>query len=167
MTTLQNLLLDVIGGDLYVKLETTPQASKWHAEGNVLNHTLLVMEQVDNHDFDTNADYQLMMACAILHDLGKIDETRIREDGGITSASHEVHAAKYLHRLEDKFREFFPYADLNEVCTICEQHMRAHLYLDKKMSRPGKRKAFEEHPLFKEILMFAGFDEKGRIPGVA
>ena len=167
MTATQILLLDVIGADLYAKLAATPQASKWHAEGSALNHTLLVMKQVGEHAFTSEKDFQTMMACAILHDLGKIDETKLNDHGGITSPGHEAHAAKYLHILEDKFKERFPEANLNEVCTICEQHMRAHLYIDGRMSKASKRVAFESQPLFYQILLFASFDSAGRIPGNA
>lgn len=166
MNQLEILLLDVIGGELYAKLQMTPQASRWHAEGCVLNHVLLVMEQVAKADFENNETYQTMMACAIFHDLGKIDATK-NVDGKITSVNHEGYAYNYLCRLADKLAEYFPAVSSEVVLTICQQHMRAHLYIDGKMSNPNKRKAFEADPLYPLIMMFAGFDEKGRIPGVA
>ena len=158
LTTLRQILTESIGDDLVLQLENTPQASKWHAEGNVLNHTLLVMEQVSKHDFEDFSDHNLMMACAMFHDLGKIDATRIRGDGGITSPGHESYVHDYLAKVKLPLG-----VDAKQVESICEQHMRAHLYNDGRMSRPAKRKAFEDLPLFDKIMLFAQFDAAGRI----
>ena len=163
MTVLQDLLLDVVGQDIYDKLANTPQSAKWHAEGSVLNHTLMVMEEVAKDDFEDFADYQLFMATAIVHDLGKLDTTRVAEDGKITSYNHETEAYGYIHSLRGSLMHHFADANLQDIWSITAEHMRAHLYRSGKLKNPAKRKMFEEQALFDKIMRFSEYDERGRI----
>lgn len=165
MTALQDLLLDVVGQDTYNKLANTPQSTKWHAEGSVLNHTLLVMEEVAKHDFESSEDYQLMMASAIVHDLGKIDTTEIHQGGKITAYGHEEKSYKYIYELKDNLRFHFPDISWDLIWMVAAYHMRAHLYKSGRMSNLNKRALFEANPLFDQIMLFASFDAAGRING--
>jgi len=157
-----SLLKDVIGPELYSKLENTPQSAKWHPEGNAKNHTILVMENVLEWPFATEEEEQTMMACAIFHDLGKIDTTKVCPDGKITSYGHEEASLRYLKELDESLAVHFPQVDPNEVKEIVANHMRAHLYNNGNMSNPQKRKAFKEKKSFPQIMLFAEFDSNGK-----
>ncbi len=71
-------------------LRGTPQDPTWHAEGDVLAHTRMVLEALVA-DPQWRAlpehDRNLVFAAALLHDIGKGRTTR-QEDGKITSPKH-------------------------------------------------------------------------------
>ena len=79
---------NVFKGDfLYInQLHTVDQDLVHHPEGNVENHTKLVMENLCKLDLDPNKRFILMMA-GLLHDIGKIETTEIK-DGKIVSPGH-------------------------------------------------------------------------------
>ena len=77
----------------YVALmKETEQNPKYHAEGNVYNHTLLVLEQFQKHSdlFDLNqSDKEVLYWAALLHDIGK-PEVTIWKNGRWSARGHEV-----------------------------------------------------------------------------
>lgn len=63
-------------------MKRTEQNPRYHAEGNVYNHTLMVMEQYKLHvdDFDlSEADRKVLYWTAALHDIGKPRVTRWKD----------------------------------------------------------------------------------------
>lgn len=61
------------------QLKRTEQNPRYHAEGNVYNHTVLVLQKYRelHHEFDlSKADHEVLYWTCILHDLGKIRRTR-------------------------------------------------------------------------------------------
>lgn len=161
MRNYQKDLEDILDKSLLYSLEQTPQNPKWHPEGNVLNHTLLVMKGVDNSDEASFEGDELYVA-AMFHDLGKIDTTCINEKGYIVAYGHEAFAKNYINFYREKILKKYPNIDLDLVKHICAQHMRTHLYLNGKMSNPNKRDAFERDPYFMKLLVFAKCDDSGK-----
>ncbi len=76
---------------LIERLKATEQNPRYHGEGNVYNHTLLVLEQYHTH-IDTynlsEADQEVLYWAAMLHDVGKAEVTRW-EGGRWRSPGHE------------------------------------------------------------------------------
>ncbi|MEZ4777576.1 MAG: HD domain-containing protein [Bacteroidia bacterium] len=73
------------------QLKTTEQNPRYHAEGNVYNHTLLVLQQFEKgvEKFDLSQDdRQILYWAAILHDIGKPSVTHWRE-GRWRATGHE------------------------------------------------------------------------------
>lgn len=97
-------------------LKRVPQPAKWHPEGCVWNHTLLVASHVPDGD-----EYFL---AALLHDLGKEDTTVVHSDGRITAYGHENVSAErsvgVLDRLgvSDEVKR--------EVLFLVQHHMKTH-----------------------------------------
>ena len=56
---------------------TTPQSPVHHPEGNVWNHTLLVVDRAAAHKA-FSADPRVFMWAALLHDIGKPEKTTQR-----------------------------------------------------------------------------------------
>ena len=87
-------------GELLNKMEATEQNPVYHAEGTVLNHTKRVLsELLHSEEYKDESDegrYILFLAC-LLHDIGKIDCTRI-ENGEITSPRHTIVGAKLARK---------------------------------------------------------------------
>jgi tRNA nucleotidyltransferase (CCA-adding enzyme) len=88
-------------------LQSTPQDPRWHPEGNVWNHTLMVLDcaadAIRSGEYQLSIDERLIvMLGALCHDLGKPAASALSE-GGITANRHEAFgqapAASLLGRL--------------------------------------------------------------------
>lgn len=76
---------------MLARLMETPQSPKYHPEGSVWNHTLLVLDEAAKVKSKSSRPQWFMWA-ALLHDIGKPDTTRTRK-GKITSYGHELRGA--------------------------------------------------------------------------
>lgn len=82
-------------------LKKINQNSKYHPEGNVWIHTLLVVDHAAaKKDMSSNA--KVFMWAALLHDLGKITATKIRK-GKITAYNHDKHGKKLVREFLESF----------------------------------------------------------------
>ena len=78
--------------EMLAKLKDTPQSPQHHPEGNVWNHTLLVVDEAAQVKHKSS-DPQAFMWAALLHDIGK-PPTTARRKGRITSYDHDKAGAK-------------------------------------------------------------------------
>lgn len=69
------------------RLQSTPQSLRYHPEGNVWNHTLLVVDEAAKVKAES-ADPRAFMWAAMLHDIGKPSTTVCRKSK-ITSYDHD------------------------------------------------------------------------------
>lgn len=69
-------------------LDQVPQDPRWHPEGDVWTHTLLVIENLPSH-----ATFAMALA-GLFHDVGKASTTVIHETGRITAHGHESASKK-------------------------------------------------------------------------
>ncbi len=83
------------------RLAETEQSPVHHPEGNVWNHTLLVVDEAAKVRHKSRNPRAFMWA-ALLHDTGKPDTTRLRK-GKITSYDHDKVGAK----LCEEFLSYF------------------------------------------------------------
>lgn len=102
------------------KLEETDQSPRHHPEGNVWNHTMLVVDEAAKVK-DESHNKRVFMWAALLHDIGKPDTTKIRK-GKITSYDHDKLGAE----LSKKF--LFEYTDdkvfIDEIAELVRWHMQ-------------------------------------------
>ena len=101
-------------------LKKAEQSPTHHPEGNVWNHTLLVVDcAAIKKEKSTNP--QVFMWAALLHDIGKPGSTRIR-NGKITSYDHDKLGAK----MAKEFLNFFEVdnAFLEQVVALVRWHMQ-------------------------------------------
>ena len=70
------------------KLDNIKQNKKYHPEGSVLNHILLVVDQASIYK-QYSKDKDVFMWSAFLHDIGKLTTTRVKK-GRITSYDHDI-----------------------------------------------------------------------------
>lgn len=73
--------------DMLYKLKKTEQSKVHHPEGNVWNHTMLVVDEAAQAKAKSRNPVVFMWA-ALLHDIGKPGTTRIRK-GRITAYDHD------------------------------------------------------------------------------
>lgn len=69
------------------RMEMTPQASKYHPEGNVYRHTAVVLGHVT---WAARHNKGALVMAALFHDIGKPQTTVVHEDGRITAYGHEA-----------------------------------------------------------------------------
>lgn len=83
----QGLFNDTFPFTMLEALVKTPQSVQHHPEGNVWNHTMLVVDKAAKHRKESRSP-RIFMWAALLHDLGKPDTTKAR-NGKITAYDHD------------------------------------------------------------------------------
>lgn len=138
------------------KLASVPQSSKYHPEGSVWNHTMLVIDEAaKRRSLSKNA--RAFMWAALLHDLGKAPTTKVR-NGKITSYDHDKVGKelciKFLSELTDD-------ADLiKETSLLVRWHMQI-LFVLKDLPFADIDKMAEEVSI-NEIALLSLCDRLGR-----
>ncbi|AND85484.1 HDIG domain-containing protein [Clostridium tyrobutyricum] len=97
--------------DMLYKLKITEQSKKYHPEGNVWNHTLLVVDEAGKIK-SKSKDKKVFMWSAFLHDIGKPSTTK-KTNGRITSYNHDKIGAE----LAKEFLLFFK-EDKYFICNV-------------------------------------------------
>lgn len=145
------------------RLEGCPQNPDFHGEGNVLVHTRMVCEALTADaawQRLARRDRQSLFWAALLHDVAKLDCTRIEEDGRITSRGHskrgEIAARSLLWRMG------VPFGQREAVCQLIAYHQIPFYILERE--RP-ERIAHEISLKTRCdcLAMLADADARGRI----
>jgi len=140
--------------------DSCEQDPKYHPEIWVTEHIRLVFEHAVKN---FNSDVDLLVS-AIFHDLGKPETKKVftKNDGTvkINNIGHEFKCISFI----DKYFHLFSDVTTNKekVTEICLNHMKAHVYKSKQMSKPTKRKAFESLKYFDDIMKFSECDAMGK-----
>lgn len=154
-------LINRLPQEIVYKLISTDQNPKWHPEGNCYIHTYQVFTLAKY----MYPDDPYLLVSAIMHDLGKIDKTAIvkKDDGTeqIRAIGHEYKSLDYIKIYWKLYKDIEP--DFDRVFDVTKNHMKAHYYINGQMSRPHKRKKFEDNKYFDDIMKFSTLDDKGRI----
>lgn len=141
---------------LLLALKSTEQSMKYHPEGNVWNHTMLVLDEASKVRSQSK-DPRAFMWAALLHDIGKPGTTRERK-GKITSYDHDREGEKlsseFLQILTDD-------TDLiRRVSMLVRYHMHM-LYVLKKLPY-GDIKGLMQNVDAHEIALLCRCDRLGR-----
>lgn len=102
-------------------LKTVEQNPKYHPEGNVFNHTMMVVDEgAENRDKSHNK--RAYMWGLLLHDIGKKPTTKMRK-GRLTSYNHDT-VGKEMAR---KFLEYFNEDEefIEDVTGLVRWHMQS------------------------------------------
>ncbi len=108
-------------------LEQTEQEADWHPEGNVWNHTMLVVDaaaKIIRQEELEGEDKLVVMLGALCHDLGKATTTeRILKKGvmRVTAHGHDVAGVEPTHSLLTKMN--VKKDIIQKVATIVRNHM--------------------------------------------
>lgn len=106
--------------NLLFKLKEVMQSPKYHPEGNVWNHTMLVLDEAAKVK-NKSSNPKAFMWAALLHDIGKPDTTKERK-GKITSYNHEKVGANIA---KDFLYEFISDDELiDKVAALVRWHMQ-------------------------------------------
>ncbi|MBH1940126.1 HDIG domain-containing protein [Mobilitalea sibirica] len=141
---------------MLLKLKSTEQSKKYHPEGSVWNHTMLVLDEAASVR-DKSKDPKVFMWAALLHDIGKPDTTRNKK-GKITSYDHDMVGAK----LSEDFLHAFTKDEnlIKNVSVLVRYHMHM-LYILKGLPHGNPKKLIEEVDIH-EITLLCRCDRMGR-----
>ncbi|MGL5348940.1 MAG: HD domain-containing protein [Peptostreptococcaceae bacterium] len=138
------------------KLDKIEQNPKYHPEGSVLKHILLVVDEASKVK-DKSKDKRAFMWGAFLHDIGKLTTTRIRKNR-ITSYNHDFEGEKLATEFLDKLTD-----DKNFILNVSKYvkwHMQP-LFFDKNLPF-FKPKDMLNDVEYKEIALISYCDRLGR-----
>lgn len=88
---------------LLLQLKKTPQSPVHHPEGNVWNHTMLVIDEAAKRKHESK-DSTAFLWAALLHDIGKAETTKTRK-GKITAYDHDKASAVRAREFLEIFTE--------------------------------------------------------------
>jgi putative nucleotidyltransferase with HDIG domain len=148
------------------RLKQTKQSPKHHPEGNVWNHTMLVLDEAANVK-NESCDKKEFMWAALLDDIGKPDTTK-NHKGKITSYDHDKIGAELTRKFLIEFtddEEFIekvvklvrwhmqilfvvnslPFADVNTMKKQTDINEVALLGLCDRLGRLGANRSQEEN----------------------
>lgn len=136
------------------KLKNIEQEKQYHPEGNVWNHTKMVVENALKFK-DMAIDKRSFMWAALFHDIGKISTTKFIR-GRYRSYNHDIEGEKVTYKLIKTYDE----ALANKVSNMVRFHMH-HIYILKNMpfSDIDTLKSSEN---FSDIILLFICDKLGR-----
>jgi len=133
------------------------QPKEHHPEGDVFNHTMLVLNQAAKLRQYAKNPLAFMLA-AMCHDFGKAVTTEINENGKVTSYKHELESVKITEAFLDRLNK----VNLKkEVLNLVELHMKPNqMYnIAKKKSM---MKLWDEAICPEDLILLARSDSLGR-----
>ncbi|MCR1949681.1 HDIG domain-containing protein [Clostridium sp. DSM 100503] len=137
------------------KLKDIPQEKKFHPEGNVWNHTKMVID-VAAKIKGFSSDSRKFMWAALLHDIGKIPTTKFIK-GRYRSYEHDIEGAKMAYELLEMYEEIRFVEDIREIVRF---HMH-HIYILKNLPFSNITKLLDSKN-FNDIILLFICDKLGR-----
>ncbi len=102
------------------RLKVTEQSPRHHPEGNVWNHTMLVVDEAAKVKLESK-DPIVFMWAALLHDIGKPNTTKVRK-GRITAYNHDKVGAELSREFLGEFTNDSNF--INKVSNLIRYHMQ-------------------------------------------
>lgn len=139
-----------------LKLEKIEQNPKYHPEGNVLNHVMLVLDNAAKIK-KLSSDSLSFMWAALLHDIGKLTTTKVRKSR-ITSYNHDIEGEKISNEILDKLTDD---KDLKyKVSKLVRYHMQP-LFFDKNLPFFSYKDMLNEVD-YNDVALISRADRLGR-----
>jgi len=132
------------------------QSPQHHPEGNVWNHTMMVLDNAAQRRNESR-EPRVLMWSALLHDLGKVPATKIRK-GRITAYDHERQGAELAVRFLEVFHESPEF--IKKVAGMVRWHMQI-LYVVKDLPFANVDEMLMQVSLH-EIALLSYCDRMGR-----
>ena len=135
------------------------QSPIYHAEGDVWNHTMMVIDEAAKMRDKVSYPMGFMLS-AVAHDFGKAVSTQII-DGKIHAYAHEIKGLplidSFLRRLtnETKLKRY--------VMNLCEYHMKPNALAENGASVKSTNRMFDSVCAPKDLIYLAAADNFGRI----
>ncbi|HEX9027040.1 MAG TPA: HDIG domain-containing protein [Clostridium sp.] len=137
-------------------LEDVDQNPKFHPEGNVFIHTMMVVDEGAKNRAKSKAKRAFMWAL-LLHDIGKKPTTKVRK-GRLTSYDHDIVGAEMTAEFLTYFNEEKKFID--DVTALVRWHMQS-LFVTKNLKFQNISSMLEEVNI-NEIVLVSLSDRLGR-----
>ena len=136
------------------------QNPKYHPEGDVFEHTMLVIDAAA--ELRDRAEQPLaFMLSALMHDLGKIVATEVQEDGRITAYGHEVLG---LPLVETQMKRLTNHVKMIAyVMNQSELHMRPNMMAGNRSHKKKTRALFDLSVCPNDLILLARADATGKL----
>ena len=138
------------------KLKQIEQNPKYHPEGDVWQHTMMVIDEASKIKHKSK-DSKVLMWAALLHDIGKITTTRIRK-GRITSYEHDFVGAKLTKDILSDLTENQDF--IEKVSILVKYHMHT-FYINKNLPF-GDLRGLKRDVDLEELALLSLSDRLGR-----
>jgi tRNA nucleotidyltransferase (CCA-adding enzyme) len=136
-----------------------PQNPAYHPEGDVFEHTMLVLDCAAGLRDQAKQPLAFMLA-ALLHDLGKAVATQVQPDGKITAYGHERAG---LELCERQLRRLTGQVRLIEyVKNMMWLHMRPNILAQAKSSKKKTRQLFDLSVCPEDLILLSRADASGK-----
>ncbi|MCR5089147.1 MAG: HD domain-containing protein [Oscillospiraceae bacterium] len=139
-------------------LIAVPQSPKYHPEGDVWTHTMLVLNHAAALRGRTEQPLSLMLS-ALCHDFGKSTSTSVTEDGAIHAIGHEIAglplAERFLRRMT-RDRKL-----IRTVLNMTELHMRPNMYVAQGAGFKSYNRVFDMSVSPADLLLLCRADALG------
>lgn len=142
--------------NLIKDLRKIDQNKKYHPEGNVLNHVLLVVDEASKYK-NLSKNKEIFMWSALLHDIGKLTTTRVRR-GRITSYNHDTEGEKIAYDFLSELG--FSEESKISISKLVRYHMQP-LFYDKNLPFFEPSKMLKDCD-YNEIALLSLCDRLGR-----
>ena len=142
------------------KMAEIPQNPKFHPEGDVFEHTMLVVDSAAQ--LRSRSQWPLaFMLSALFHDIGKIVATETQEDGRITAYGHEVLGLKLA---EKALRRITHHEKLIKiVLNHVSLHMRPNMLAGAKSKKKKTRQLFDLSLCPNDLILISRADASGKL----
>lgn len=136
------------------------QNPRYHPEGDVFEHTMLVIDAAAQLRDRAEQPLAFMLA-ALMHDLGKIVATEVQEDGRITAYGHEVQG---LGLVETQMKRLTNNVKIIAyVLNMSELHMRPNMMADNRSHKKKTRQLFDLSVCPNDLILIARADATGKL----
>ncbi len=149
-------------GDWFSQLQDLigiPQPSKHHPEGDVWNHTMLVLDKAASLRHLAKEPLYFMLS-ALCHDFGKVSTTKLDEKGELHSIGHEIEGMdigrRFLSRITSE-KELIKY-----VMSMIKLHMRPNILVSLGAKQKSYNKLFDDSVCPDDLILIAESDFGGK-----
>lgn len=143
--------------DMLWRLRQVEQSPKYHREGHVWNHTMLVLDEAAKVR-EKSRDKKVFMWASLLHDIGKATTTKIRK-GRITAYGHDLEGARLTKEFLSHFTEDTLF--INKVANLVRYHMHI-LYVLKDLPFADMEGLKRDTDVY-EVALLGFCDRLGRL----
>jgi len=132
-----------------------------HPEGDVFNHTMMVIDEAAKLKNKAKNPIGFMYS-ALCHDFGKVITTTTKEDGKIISYNHERAGLKLVRKFLDRTIRKEENAFEDYVLNMVELHMQPNQLANQNSKLKSTRRLFNKSVCPQDLILLAKADALGR-----